>query len=165
MLAHYPCYSTGDKENPQVVLDITRIVFDDSDGEGWQNFECIKCCPALYKNGDNWATGLELLADGAAVSRYTFLAYALEKFLGESGPIPVDGKHISLRGHDLQYWHRGAILAEKPYADGEQPEASSARAMADELYESLEGLATAMGVSLWDYRDSIKVSLSAKATV
>ncbi len=69
--AVYPCYPSDywphDTENPRVVLDVLRVIGDDSDGEGYQYFEPLTDCPSLWRDTPNdeprWRTHGEIMRD------------------------------------------------------------------------------------------------------
>lgn len=46
IVAVLPAY--GDSANPNVILDILNVLYDDTDGEGWQSFDPLMECPTLW---------------------------------------------------------------------------------------------------------------------
>lgn len=68
MVAVFPCYPAG-WDTTAVILDITRIINDTWDGEGWQAFQPLLDCPTLWADLDNgqfhnWQSHAELIAAG-----------------------------------------------------------------------------------------------------
>lgn len=52
MIAVFPIYPSGfagDTDNPRVVLDILTVQHDHWHGEGWQAFQPLLNCPALWR--------------------------------------------------------------------------------------------------------------------
>lgn len=66
MYAEYPCYRSGwrgDKDNPRVILELTRVIHDSWSGEGWQAFDVLTSCPELFRDENGtWATRQEIEA-------------------------------------------------------------------------------------------------------
>ena len=61
MVAVFPCYKSGwpeDKDNPRVVLEFLGVQHDNWHGEGWQAFQVLLDCPALFlgAEGGTWKT-------------------------------------------------------------------------------------------------------------
>ena len=56
--AVFPCIPSGDKDNPQVVLEFVNVLEGNDrslNGEGWQSFVCIQDCPIMFRDLDgNW---------------------------------------------------------------------------------------------------------------
>lgn len=70
MYAEYPCYRSDlldDRDNPRVVLEISRVIHDSWSGEGWQAFDILASCPELFRDeSGNWATRQEIEARARA---------------------------------------------------------------------------------------------------
>jgi len=62
MYAEFPCYKGVEADNPNVVLEYVRIIHDNADGEGWQNFEQLRDCPSLWRDPvtGEWKTREEI---------------------------------------------------------------------------------------------------------
>lgn len=62
MIAVFPCFPSGEEENPNVVLEYMRIVGDSWNGEGWQAFEPLRDCPRLWRNPETneWKTEAQI---------------------------------------------------------------------------------------------------------
>jgi hypothetical protein len=92
--AVYPCYpnpALGNGDNPYVVFDCMRVLNDNKDGEGWQDFEELRECPTLYRNvvratdysqggrgeitpHEQWRTHLQIRKDGDEKGAYCLSA-------------------------------------------------------------------------------------------
>lgn len=66
----FPSDWRGDSENPRVILEAGRVIYDTDDGEGWQNFEPVLNCPILFRAGFNgdWNTREEIEAAKLAIA-------------------------------------------------------------------------------------------------
>lgn len=75
MTAVFPCYPGGfDNDNPDIVLDLVRVLGDNWDGEGWQAFQILLDCPQLFRSHAlKWETREEIfrrLGDTPEVALY-----------------------------------------------------------------------------------------------
>ena len=66
MFAVFPCYCCDyhDKNARAVVLKYLGVIHDNDNGEGWQSFEVLRDCPALWRsnpNTDDWKTKQEIV--------------------------------------------------------------------------------------------------------
>lgn len=50
MVAVFPCYPGFESDNPNIILDFTRVLYDNWNGYGWQAFTVLLDCPTLWRD-------------------------------------------------------------------------------------------------------------------